>query len=79
MKARLLKKLRKEIFENSDVELINGGWSCYLTTRLKGEYYVGPIVSTLAIYMIPGELGRELAHIALQGFIESKIKKKCKR
>ena len=73
MKTKLLKKLRKEIFDNSDIELISS-WSCYLTTRLKGQLYEGPIVSTLAIHTRPEELGRELEHIALQGYIESKKK-----
>ena len=75
MKARLLKKLRKEIFENTDVELIDE-WECYLTTRLKGKYYEGPIVTTLAIHTRSEKIGRELEHVALQGYIKSKRKKK---
>lgn len=73
MKAKLLKKLRKEIFDNTDIAFISR-YSLYITTRLNGEFYVGPRATTLAIYTRSEELKREIEHIALQGYIESKRK-----
>ena len=71
MKAKLLKKLRKEIFDNSDIEMISP-WSGYLYTTLKGVRYQGESHSTIGFITIPELIGQELEHIALEGYRKTK-------
>lgn len=71
MKAKLLKKLRKEIFDNSDIEMISP-WSGCLYTTLKGVRYYGERHSTVGFSINSESIGQELEHIALEGYLKSK-------
>lgn len=73
MKVKLLKKLRKEIITNANIHWHNQ-WSGYLTTKLQGEIYYGKNHSPIGLSN-PDIVGKELEHIALEGYITSKRNK----
>lgn len=71
MKAKLLKKLRKAVLDNSDLEMTSpfGG---FLVTWLDGEKYVGSRHSTIGFNINAEEIGRELEHIAIEDYVKKK-------
>lgn len=73
MKAKLLKKLRKEIITNTNIHW-RSQWSGYLTTKLRGEIYYGKDHSPIGLGN-PNICGKELEHIALEGYLSSKKNK----
>ena len=73
MKAKLLKKLRKEIFNNSYIFHISS-WSGYLCTFLDGVKYSGKRHSILSFSINAEKIGKELEHKALAGYINTKRK-----
>lgn len=73
MKAKLLKKLRKEIITNADIHWCSQ-WSGYLTTKLQGKVYYGKRHSPIGLSN-PNIAGKELEHIALEGYLLSKKSK----
>lgn len=71
MKAKLLKKLRREIYDNSDLKIISP-WSGCLCTTLKGVRYYGEIHGTIGFTINAESIGQELEHIALEGYLKTK-------
>lgn len=72
MKAKLLKKLRKEIIRNADICWFSQ-WSGMLCTTLRGVKYYGKSHSPIGLGN-PDIAGKELEHIALEGYLSSKRK-----
>lgn len=71
MKAKLLRKLRREIIKNANV-LWYSQWSGSLYTTLHGEKYYGGSHSPIGLANT--QTGKELEHIALKGYLSSKRK-----
>lgn len=72
MKVKLLKRLRKEIISNANI-LWHSQWSGVLYTRLRGVNYYGKLHSPIGLGN-PNIAGKELEHIALEGYLSSKRK-----
>lgn len=72
MKAKLLKKLRKEIIRNADIHWYSQ-WSGWLSTKLDGREYNGRSHSPIGLAN-PNIAAKELEHIALTGYLSYKKK-----
>lgn len=72
MKVKLLKQLRKEIISNSNIVWYSQ-WSGVLYTCLRGVTYYGYRHSPIGLGN-PNIAGKELEHIALEGYLSSKRK-----
>lgn len=69
MRGRLRRKLRKEIIQNSEIIWL-GAWSGYLHTKLDGVDYYGDIHTMIAFSIIAEDVGKEIEHRALSGYIK---------
>lgn len=72
MKAKLLKRLRREIIKNANIHWYSQ-WSGVLYTTLCGVKYYGNTHSPIGLGN-PLIAGKELEHIALKGYLSSKKK-----
>lgn len=70
MKAKLLSRLRKEIIKNANIYWYSQ-WSGVLYTTLRGVKYYGKNHSPIGLGN-PDIAGKELEHIALEGYLLSK-------
>lgn len=72
MKAKLLKKLRREIMRNACIKWYspNSGALC---TTLKGVKYMGSRHTSFGFSFLDSDkIGNELEHIAIEGYLKSK-------
>lgn len=71
MKAKLLRRLRREIINNTNIKWYNQ-WSGVLYTTLNGKKYYGDDHSPIGLKN--PDTGKELEHRALKGYLSSKRK-----